>query len=358
MNPSFRIGVAPGAVLAASLVLAIGCGRADRSGAEVDPSAPAPPIDAGNGVTIVDLGTLGGCCSAALGNNDAGQVVGWSVTAGGATHAFLWEDGVMTDLGDFEGAFTQALDIDEAGRVVGVSRGREGTRGIVWEDGTPTALGTLPGGTVTTAVAISDSGEVVGTSSDSLGRTVAARWDAGTVTGIPPLDAGGSSAWEINNRGLVVGVMDGETREAFVWEDGRLTILSDPGGVGDSEALGVNDAGQVVGRTTTPESTSIAVLWENGTVTQLELAGAGSQAMAINEAGQIAGWKTTDEGRSRAFLWDRGTLVDLGTLGGDRSRAEDLNDAGQVVGASNDAGGSERATMWIVRPLAPSNPPM
>ena len=41
--------------------------------------------------TIIDLGTLGGGNSFAHGINAQGQVVGYSTTGAGDTHAFLWE---------------------------------------------------------------------------------------------------------------------------------------------------------------------------------------------------------------------------------------------------------------------------
>jgi probable HAF family extracellular repeat protein len=62
-----------------------------------------------------DLGTLGGRNSAAYGINDAGQVVGWTETAGDDWRAFLWdEDAGMIDLGP-----GIARAINDAGQVVG-----------------------------------------------------------------------------------------------------------------------------------------------------------------------------------------------------------------------------------------------
>jgi len=40
---------------------------------------------------MTDLGTLGGNFSGPVAINDRGQVVGYSTTASGELHAFLWE---------------------------------------------------------------------------------------------------------------------------------------------------------------------------------------------------------------------------------------------------------------------------
>jgi probable HAF family extracellular repeat protein len=54
---------------------------------------------------IIDLGTLGGTSSRALGINALGQVVGWSELASGAVHGFVYSDGQMTDVGTLGGGW-------------------------------------------------------------------------------------------------------------------------------------------------------------------------------------------------------------------------------------------------------------
>ena len=70
---------------------------------------------------MTDLGTLGGSFSIAYSINDIGQVVGRSSNSDGNSHAFLWEDGVMSDLGTLGGRSSKTLDINETGQAVGLS---------------------------------------------------------------------------------------------------------------------------------------------------------------------------------------------------------------------------------------------
>ncbi|SEO37768.1 probable extracellular repeat, HAF family [Nitrosospira multiformis] len=75
-----------------------------------------------NSKTATVIGTLGGTFTSAQGINDAGQVVGWSYTAGGAQHAFITgPDGAgvmdLSSLVDLPGGviLTEARGINNAG---------------------------------------------------------------------------------------------------------------------------------------------------------------------------------------------------------------------------------------------------
>ena len=63
-----------------------------------------------------------------------------------------------------------------------------------------------------------------------------------------------------------------------------------------------------------------------------------SEAHAINPSGEIVGWSTPTQTygafRVHAVLWRDGEIIDLGTLGGDLSRAWGINPSGVVVGSA------------------------
>ena len=67
-----------------------------------------------------DLGTLGGDSSYALGIGETGDIVGWSDTASGGSHAFLYH-GTMHDLGTLGGDCSYATGINDSGEAVGYS---------------------------------------------------------------------------------------------------------------------------------------------------------------------------------------------------------------------------------------------
>jgi len=123
---------------------------------------------------------------------------------------------------------------------------------------------------------------------------------------------------------------------------------------GDShtEAYGINESGDVVGRSyhrTSPPPTlsydGSAFLYRNGVMIDLgKLNGVITRAEAINENGAIVGW--TEPGLPRAWIRTGDELVDLGTLGHCCAQAYDINDAGQVVGWSYGPDGQEHGFVW------------
>ena len=74
---------------------------------------------------IHDLGTLGGAFSTARGINNAGHIVGGSLTGGDECHhAFLYVDGEMLDLNDLiepGWEVVHALSINDAGDILAIA---------------------------------------------------------------------------------------------------------------------------------------------------------------------------------------------------------------------------------------------
>jgi len=120
-------------------------------------------------------------------------------------------------------------------------------------------------------------------------------------------------------------------------------------GGAESDASGINDAGQVVGRARLASGEIHAALWEaDGRVRDLGVLSGGtfSAARRINNRGQVAGLSQVPGGTDHAAFWDTraGTLTDIGTLGGPRSFAQDVNDSGVVAGSSDAERGSHAFT--------------
>ncbi len=76
------------------------------------------------------------------------------------------------------------------------------------------------------------------------------------------------------------------------------------------------------------------------------LGGETSRASAINNQGWVVGESETTKGARRAFLWKQGVMSDLGTLAGEGADSEafDINERGQVVGGRTGRDGIHGAT--------------
>jgi probable HAF family extracellular repeat protein len=210
-----------------------------------------------------DLGTLpGGVTSEAFAINDGGTITGASsVGSTGAVHAFrVGGDGQMESLGTLAGGdYSAGHDINAAGAVAGTARTAFGAyRAFIYTDeGGMRSLGTLPTGNATYGTGLNDRGQVVGYGDLGDGSQRAFLWgrDTGLVDLGVPLGGMGSVANAINERSEIVGLYrtrSGESR-ATLWRPGQgevldlNTLLPRDSGWLLSEAMGINDRGQIVG---------------------------------------------------------------------------------------------------------------
>ena len=275
-----------------------------------------------NGTTPTDLGTLGGSSSTAQGINAKGQVVGSAETPDGHDHATIWNGTTPTDLGTLGGTDSEAMAINDAGEVVANSFLPNGElHSFVFNSTTPADyldLGTL-GGPYSVALGINVAGQIVGYSATgNNGPTVAVIWQASTATGIVNVTRlhtlGGihGIGVAISNSGKVAGEAQtvGGTYHAALWSGLDPIDLGTLGTLTISDSSGINDEGQVVGRSFAPIGAATAVIWQHGKIIDLNTLIAGplaahrtlNEATAINNKGVIAG-TGTDNLTGAAFMF-------------------------------------------------------
>jgi len=189
----------------------------------------------------------------------------------------------------------------------------------------------------------------------------------------------GSSSPLLTNGGAVTGWADTTTPDplapdcfedcfvshVFQWQNGVASDLGALPGGGSSASTWITPNGLIAGLSETGELDPLfpalpvlhAVLWKNGTITDLgTLPEGGNQSVAnsVNSRGQVAGvaLNTVPDANSmalstywlgfapygyqtRAFMWEKGKMQDLGTLGtGTDAQAISINESGQVIGWS------------------------
>lgn len=178
--------------------------------------------------TLTDLGLLGGTgggvsyTPSRIAINNKGQVAGTFTNEAGVRHAFLWQKGVKTDLGTLGGTTpsdpesigestpfgSSAVAINDKGQVIGYSITATGERhAFLWKNGVMTDLGTL-GGNYSTATAINQKGQIIGYASNA-GNAYFNRpflWSRGKMIELKPLPGWVATVLSINNKGWVVGL--------------------------------------------------------------------------------------------------------------------------------------------------------
>ena len=217
---------------------------------------------------ILDIGAPG--WSEALDVNDHDEVVGYA-----DNRAFIWsrQEGFRS-VGPDSAVFSTATAINNLGQVVGWARdGEDEERAFIWtpQDGLMDLGNLSEEFPLSLAFEVSDSGVVVGhslsrSSAQQQQEVRAFRWSL--ETGMANLgDAPVHSRIAMNSLGQVVGtslrVQGSDNPLAFLWtEEGRVTLTATPEPALSSEAVALNNRGQVAGNTHFPSQQSRAFLWE------------------------------------------------------------------------------------------------
>ncbi|UCD48500.1 MAG: hypothetical protein JSW27_13300, partial [Phycisphaerales bacterium] len=173
---------------------------------------------------VTVLPSLGGAFTVPFALNDRGQVVGYSQTAGGDFHLFLWDRARgIEDLGDLNnGQPGGRADINNAGQIAGTLRAADGSGQAFIRDPNSAIhlLGDLGGGS-SEAAALNNHGQVAGTSVTADASRHAFVWDRATgMRDIMTLSSSNDDLRTINDAGLVCGYVGTPSQPArlFIWD--------------------------------------------------------------------------------------------------------------------------------------------
>jgi probable HAF family extracellular repeat protein len=325
---------------------------------------------------VIDLGTLGGEYSFPYAINDSGTVAGGAATSTQTDFlsqtAFLWNalwnGGKLINLGTLDGpacpdcnsegaaasangtvaVISERAAVDVNGEDVCAFGTHRQCVAAVWKAGTLRALEMLPGGHNSQVFYANNGGAMAGFSETGEAdpncaapfqqfRFQAVRWTRnGDVSPLRLLPGDTVSyAMAMNDVGQAVGgsgicssvippPLPPRAPHAVFWDvDGTPVDLgTPPGGIGNNNAAGINNRGDVVENSIMADGTFHAFIWNRSERVLHDLGTYPPDAVTtvtpccnvINDSRQIVGFSVDSSGNARTLLWQNGVPVDVNTL--------------------------------------------
>lgn len=277
----------------------------------VDPSAipPQGPYEA------INLGTLGGANGSARGINNNGAIIGIAQAPDRTTHPFLWQNHVMQALDSGGNGFTSAEAINDDGIIAGTGIVGGTTYAMTWINGTVLALGPV---SPSTSVLLNQMGDVAWTGPTPSGPH-AFLWHAGTMQDLGTLGGPSSQANGLNDAGQVMGFSSTGTRvDVFIWKNGQMQdVLPRIAGTFSFSTVGFNNRGWIAGRAVFGSDfpqTLVSWLWNGDSVAMIPaLPGyKNGNPLALTERGDVYGIETDENANDpHPFVYDHGTAAPL-----------------------------------------------
>jgi len=253
-----------------------------------------------------------------LGINDTGVAVGYSGSGADPAHPnkgfvarspYRQRDVVARNVpGSLQ---TQEIGIDAAGVQVGFSVGKDGVTSGFVRNGAWVRLVRNPAGTAKPAVdqllGVNDRGVAAGFFNDAAGHSHPYLYNVCTRSFLDvqlPVPHESAQATGVNDRGVVSGFyVSGTVTRGFLLDHGRFSVI-DLGAHTNTQVLGIDAAGDVVGSFADAKGLLHGFLWSRGHVRTVDAphATGGTVVNGLNGRGQLVGFFTTGDKKTIGFV--------------------------------------------------------
>jgi hypothetical protein len=244
-------------------------------------------------------------------------------------------------------AFTQLLGINNSSTIAGYF----GDGSVVPNNGYTLILPNnftaenYPNAVQTQVIGINSAGNTVGFYIDQSGVTHGFEDAGGTFTTIDAPGTAFNQLLGLNDNGQLAGYSSTDPtgmtlQRAFVEQSGTFTYIDSllPSGISNDQATDINNAGIISGFTTTASVTD-GFLLNGTTLTTLSFPGSTfTQALGLNNKGQVVGDYVDAGGFMQGFVFDGGNYLSVDPPGSTATTVNGINDNGQIVGFFVDPG--------------------
>lgn len=241
--------------------------------------------------------------------------------------------------------FTQLLSINDADIIAGY-HGQAINKGFTLTLPNNFTSENFPGSAQTQVTGINNSGNTSGFYIDSMGTNHGFINFNGNFSTVDFSGTTFDQVLGLNNTGQAAGYFQspsgfqtGFVFNPFLPPGGQFTLLNLPG---SGQATDINDKGQITGFYATPTGDA-GFLWSGGIRTTLSFPGATvTEALGLNNLGQVVGFYNDAAGNPHGFIYSGGsfTSIDDTAAPATQTTINGINNLGQIVGFALETDGS------------------
>gem|GEM_PF-3452884 len=181
---------------------------------------------------------------------------------------------------------------------------------------------------------INESGTALGVYTDVLGTPHAFVAKNNKLTMVGDSNWGWVDPIQVTNSGIVIGTAhDNKAGFPFIWKNGSWTAIRIEGAAHAYPAAVAND-GTVLVKATYASGGKRSFIYDDGKLTEITFGGSDFQVIKMNNKGQVLAYVYGDT--TQSVLWDNGIVTEIVVAGAVNVYGWDMNDNGSVVGVAFD----------------------